>query len=439
MLPLHVDGTPAFEATLRRLRGRGAADFEAVAPAVRAILDDVRARGDAAVIDHVQRFEGRSPAALVTRSFDGAGALARLPATTRAALELAAERLARFHERERDPGFSYDDEDGVRLGLRVQPLARVGVYAPGGKARYPSSVLMAALPARVAGVPEIVLATPAPDDATLAAAHLAGVTEILDAGGAQAIGALAYGTSSLAAVDKIVGPGNAYVACAKRMVFGEVDIDSIAGPSEIVVLADETADARIVAADLLSQAEHDEDAWCVLVTTSRSLADAVLGEVDAQVATQPRRPIIEAALRGRGAVLVVPSRARLAELGDALAGEHVSLQVARPEALADELHTGGALLVGPLAPVAAGDYLAGPSHVLPTGGGARFGAPLGVYDFVRRASMIRYTAAALARHAPHITALARAEGLEAHARAVEVRLDAVGARTHGVNEPQSGP
>jgi histidinol dehydrogenase len=439
MLTLTVDGTPAFEAALRRLRGRGASDLEAVAPAVRAILDDVRAHGDDAVLRHVERFERRAPARLVVRDFDGAAALARLPAPVRDGLTLAAARIAAYHERERDPGFHFEDGDGVRLGLRVRPLARVGVYAPGGKARYPSSVLMAAIPARVAGVRDIVLATPAPDDALLAAAHLAGVGEILDAGGAQAIGALAYGTATLRAVDKIVGPGNAYVACAKRLVFGEVSIDSIAGPSEILVLADETADPRVVAADLLSQAEHDEDAWCVLATTSRAVADATLAEVDAQVATQPRRAIIEAALRGRGAVLVVPSLDRLLEVGDAIAAEHVALHVAAPEAVADRLHGAGAIFVGALAPIAAGDYFAGPSHVLPTGGNARFGAPLGVYDFVTRASLIGYTRAALAKHAPHITALARAEGLEAHARAVEVRLGVTGARPHGVNEPQSGP
>ena len=439
MLTLTVDGTPAFEAQLRRLRGRGASDLEAVAPAVRAILDDVRAEGDDAVLRYVERFERRTPAVLVTRTFDGAGALARLPAPVRDALTFAAARIERFHEREREPGFRFEDADGVTLGLRVRPLARVGVYAPGGKARYPSSVLMAAIPARVAGVRDLVLATPAPDDAILAAAHLSGVTEILDAGGAQVIGALAYGTASVTAVDKIVGPGNAYVACAKRMVFGEVDIDSIAGPSEILVLADESADPRLVAADLLSQAEHDEDAWAILATTSRALADATVAAIAEQLVTQPRRAIIEASLRDRGVALVVTSVDRLVKIGNAIAAEHVALHVADPEALLDRIHAAGAILVGPLAPVAAGDYLAGPSHVLPTGGGARFGAPLGVYDFVTRSSIIGYSAAALARHAPHITALARAEGLEAHARAVELRLGAVGARTRGVNEPQSGP
>ena len=439
MLPLTVDGTPAFEAALRRLRGRGASDLEAVTPAVQAIVADVRAHGDGAVLRLVERFEKRTPARLVTKAFDGAAALGRLPAPVGAALSLAAERIAAYHEREREPGFRYEDTDGVRLGLRVRPLARVGVYAPGGKARYPSSVLMAAIPARVAGVRDIVLATPAPDDAILAAAYLAGVTEVLDAGGAQAIAALAYGTASVAAVDKIVGPGNAYVACAKRLVFGQVDIDSIAGPSEILVLADESAEPRVVAADLLSQAEHDEDAWCVLATTSRPLADATLEEVARQLPTQPRRAIIEAALTNRGAILVVPTLARLVEVSDAIAGEHVALHVADPDALSERLQGAGAILCGPLAPVAAGDYLAGPSHVLPTGGNARFGSPLGVYDFVTRSSVIGYSREALARHAPHIIALARAEGLEAHARAVEVRLGAVGARTHGVNEPQSGP
>jgi histidinol dehydrogenase len=438
MLTLLADGSPEFEALVRRLRARGAEDFDAVAPAVRAILADVRAHGDEAVLRYVERFERRTPPVLVTKRFDGAGALSRLSPPVREALELAAARIARYHEHQREPGFLYEEE-GVTLGMRVRPLARVGVYAPGGKARYPSSVLMAAVPARVAGVREIVLATPAPDDAVLAAAHLAGVTELLDAGGAQAIGAMAYGTASLAAVDKIVGPGNAYVACAKRLVFGEVDIDGIAGPSEIVVLADASADARLVAADLLSQAEHDEDAWAILLTTSRALAEAAIAAVGEQLATQPRRAVIEASLGSRGVALVVSSRERLVALANAVAGEHVALHVSDPDALLADVGAAGAILAGPLSPVAAGDYLAGPSHVLPTGGCARFGSPLGVYDFVSRSSVIGYGPAALARHAPHITALARAEGLEAHARAVELRVEALGLGPRAVNEPQSGP
>ncbi|MDI1449482.1 histidinol dehydrogenase [Polyangium sp. 6x1] len=420
MIPIHIDGTETFAASLGRLVARGADDLGAVEQDVRAIVSAVRAEGDEAVFRYVERFERRRPDPLVIRGFDGAAALARLEPDLRAALELAADRIRRYHEHQRETGFRYE-EDGVVLGMRVRPLARVGVYAPGGKARYPSSVLMSAIPARVAGVRDIVLATPAPDDRLLAAAHLSGVTSILDAGGAQAIAALAYGTASLPRVDKIVGPGNIYVACAKKLVYGDVDIDGIAGPSEIVALADDAADPAVVAADLLSQAEHDEAAWCVLVTTSRALAEAVVAELGPQLAALSRDSIAGEAMRTRGVALVVPTLARLAEIASLVAGEHVSYHVADPEALFDTVEGGGAALLGGMTPVAAGDYLAGPSHVLPTGGAARFGSPLGVYDFVVRASIIRYGAPALLRHGPYIANFARAEGLDAHARAVELR------------------
>lgn len=440
-LPLLVDGTPAFDAALDRLRRRGADDLAAVEPAVREIIAGVRASGDEALRRYVEAFERRSPGALVLHAFDGAGALARLEPRVRAALELAARRIESYHRHQHDAATSFRyEEDGVSLGLRVRPLARVGVYAPGGKARYPSSVLMAAIPARIAGVREIVLATPltvgaplgepssaptppAPDDRILAAAHLAGVTAILDAGGAQAIAALAYGTASLPRVDKIVGPGNAYVACAKRLVFGDVAIDGIAGPSEILVLADEGADAAIVAADLLSQAEHDEAAYAVLVTTSPALAEAVARAVSEQLAGLDRRAIAGASIDANAAIFVVTSRERLAEIAEIVAAEHLSLHTDDPEGLLAQIGSAGAALVGHSTPVAAGDYLAGPSHVLPTGGCVRFGSPLGVYDFLARSSVIRYSPDALLRQGPHIAALARAEGLQAHARAVEMRLE----------------
>jgi histidinol dehydrogenase len=327
-----------------------------------------------------------------------------------------------------DGGFRYEDE-GVMLGLRVRPLARVGVYAPGGKARYPSSVLMSAIPARTAGVTEIILATPlagdASDDAVLAAAHLAGVTGLVDAGGAQAIAALAYGTASVPQVDKIVGPGNAYVACAKRLVYGAVAIDSIAGPSEILVVADGTADPAVVAADLLSQAEHDEDAYALLVCTSADLASGVEGELARQVETLPRAAIARESLRRHGQAFVVTDRDALAAVANAIAPEHLSLHVEAPEALADQVRNAGAVFLGALTPEAAGDYVAGPSHVLPTGGVVRFGSPLGVHDFVARTSLIRYSADALRRDEPTIGVLARLEGLEAHARAVTLRTRAL--------------
>jgi histidinol dehydrogenase len=300
------------------------------------------------------------------------------------------------------------------------------VYAPGGKARYPSSVLMSAIPAAVAGVGEIVLATPlsgdAGDDALLAAAHLSGVTAILDAGGAQAIAALAYGTASVPRVDKIVGPGNLYVACAKRLVFGAVSIDAIAGPSEILVVADESADARVVAADLLSQAEHDEAAYPLLVARSEAFAERVRAALVDQLATLPRRAIAEASLRANGHAFVTADRTRMGALADRIAAEHLSLHVAEPRLLLNEIRCAGAAFLGPLTPEAAGDYLAGPSHVLPTGGSVRFGSPLGVYDFLTRTSLIEYTRPSLRNHAKFITDFARLEGLEAHARAVEIRL-----------------
>jgi len=422
MLRTFVDGTREADAELARLENRGEADFAKVEPAVREILAAVRAEGDAAVLRYAAKF-GRKPAKLVLREYPGAAALGRLAADAREAMELAAARIRSFHERERDAGFKYE-EDGVTLGVRVLPVARAGVYAPGGKARYPSSVLMSAVPAHVAGVSEIVLATPlagdASDDPIYAAAHLSGVSTIVDAGGAQAIAALAYGTESVPRVDKIVGPGNLYVACAKRLVFGAVDIDGIAGPSEILVLADDEADPRVVAADLLSQAEHDEAAYPLLVTASMLMAQAVVREIEMQLGTLPRAAIARAALHN-GAALVCASRERMGAVADRLAAEHLALHVNEPHAMLAMVRRAGAAFVGRSTPEAAGDYLAGPSHVLPTGGAVRFGSPLGVYDFVTRTSIIEYTPGALGKHARHICAFARLEGLEGHARAVEVR------------------
>lgn len=444
-LSIHADGSAGFDAAVARLEGRGAGDLAAVTPAVQAILREVRAEGDVAVRRSIERFEHRAaPASLLQRDYDGAAALARLPADLREALELAAARIERFHRRQWEAELARasfrDEEGGVSLGMRVRPLARVGVYAPGGKARYPSSVLMTAIPARVAGVADIVLATPAPDDRLLAAAHLAGVGSVLDAGGAQAIGALAYGTTSVRRVDKIVGPGNAYVACAKRLVFGEVAIDSIAGPSEILVLADASADPVLVAADLLSQAEHDEDAYAVLVTDAEGLAERVAVEVEAQLATLERRAIAAASIRDRGVCLVVRSLDRLLDLAERIAGEHVAFHLEDPEAAFARVASVGAALLGSSTPVALGDYLAGPSHVLPTGGSVRFGSPLGVHDFVARSSVLRYSPDALAQQASAVATLARAEGLDAHARAVEIRTShrAI-ARPATVSKPQSGP
>lgn len=417
-----VQGTPGFEPAVEALTHRGDTDLERVEPLVREVLAQVRRHGDAALARYVEQFEGRKPTRWLVRDYDGQRALERLDAPVRAALELAADRIRSYHDeqRQRLGGFEYE-RDGIRLASRVTPLERVGVYAPGGKAFYPSSVLMCAVPAAVAGVTEIYVACPQVNDAVRAAAFLAGVTGLVDAGGAQAIAALAYGTASVPRVDKIVGPGNLYVTAAKRLVYGEVGIDGLAGPSEILVIADDSADPVHVAADLLSQAEHDEAAYPLLLTTSSKLVSAVEAELTRQLASLPRQQIAETSLRNNGLALVVSDRDSLASFANRLAAEHVSVQTERAAELARLVLRVGALFVGAATPEAVGDYVAGPSHVLPTGGAVRFGAPLGVYDFVSRSSVIEYSRAALSDQAAAITAFARVEGLEAHARAVEAR------------------
>jgi histidinol dehydrogenase len=427
--PVFREGSPAFDEALARLERRGEADLGRVENAVRDVLAAVKEEGDVAVKRYVERFESRRVERLLDVDYGGKAALEALPGDVRDALLEAARRIRRYHERQLEDLVSFEyEEDGVRLGSRVRPLSRVGVYVPGGKAKYPSSVLMSAIPASVAGAAHIVVATPAAGPEVRAACHLSGVHAILDAGGAQAIAALAYGTQSVARVDKIVGPGNLYVAAAKRLVFGDVDIDSIAGPSEILVLADDGADPRVVAADLLSQAEHDEAAYPLLACTSAAFAEAVGGQLEEQLATLPRREIAGAAVKNQGCALVVSSRDALVAIANRLAAEHVALHVSEAEELADRIDRAGALFIGDATPEAAGDYLAGPSHVLPTGGAARYGAPLGVYDFVSRTSIIRYERSALAAQAEKIKSFARVEGLEAHARAVEVRAESVSRR-----------
>lgn len=416
--------SPDFAPTLARLTRRGESDLERVEPVVKGILADVRAQGDAAVLQYVEKLEQRRPAQLLLRDYDGARALAALAAPVRQALELSATRVRRYHEEQKKhlQGFSYTEE-GITLESRVLPVSRAGVYAPGGKANYPSSVLHTAIPARVAGVAEVILACPQVSVEVRAAAHLAGVTAILDAGGAQAIAALAFGTESVPRVDKIVGPGNLYVTAAKRLVFGEVDIDSLAGPSEILVIADEQANPRWVAADLLSQAEHDEAAYALLLCRSESFVEKVRVELTRQLADLPRRTIAEASLVANGLALVVHEQADLARIATLLAAEHVAVHTVAPADVARGVLRAGAIFVGPMTPEAAGDYVAGPSHVLPTGGAVRYGSPLGVYHFLARTSLISYEAGALAAQAASIAAFARAEGLDAHARAVEVRLE----------------
>jgi histidinol dehydrogenase len=419
-MQIHLRGTAAYDELLVQLNRRGDADLARVEGDVRAILDTVKAQGDSALHMYMERFESRRAEKLVwTREEIVEGAKAFSKEGT-AMLQEAADRIRAYHEHQRDRGFQYE-ENGILLGQRITPARAAGVYAPGGKARYPSSVLMTAVPAVVAGVPRVVLATPRPTPEILAAAAIAGVTELLDAGGAQAIAALAYGTESLRRVDKIVGPGNLYVACAKRLVFGVVDIDGIAGPSEILIVADDQASPRVVAADLLSQAEHDEDAYALLITLSEKMAHDVAREVALQLEALPRKAVAEVSVRNNAHCFVAGDLAEAARVADGLAAEHLSLQVRAPEALLEHIHAAGAVFLGDNTPEAAGDYAAGPSHVLPTGGAARFSSPLGVYDFVVRTSLIRYSKEAIVRQMPLLTGLARMEGLEAHARAVEAR------------------
>lgn len=408
----------SYAGTVLSLSRRGDADLDRVEPAVREILGRVREGGDAAIRECAKRFESRVVGDIVLG--DWRERAARVTADVRALLVQADARIRSYHKHQVDDGFEYEDQ-GVQLGQRIRPLASVGVYAPGGKASYPSSVLMCASVASVAGVERIVLATPNPSDIVLAAAEIAGVHEVIDAGGAQAVGALAYGTESVVAVDKIVGPGNIYVACAKRLVYGRVDIDSIAGPSEILVVADDAADPAIVAADLLSQAEHDEAAYALLITLSRAQADAVAAALETQLAALPRNEIARASLEAHGVCLVVGSRQEAARVADLLAAEHLALAVEAPREMLKSIGAAGAVFLGYHTPEAAGDYAAGPSHVLPTGGSARFASPLGVYDFMVRTSLIEYSKAALEAQGDLLEGLARLEGLEAHAQAVAKR------------------
>jgi histidinol dehydrogenase len=436
---------PSFRSAWGRLCARGSDEDEApVREAAQQIVADVRARGDAALLEYTRRFDGWDPGTAGGVVLDrGAmrAAYEALPPEGRRALALAAKRITDFHDRERDAEVPvFRDAAGATLAQVVRPLARVGLYVPGGTARYPSSVLMTAIPARVAGVAEIVVCSPGVrgtgemDAWTLAACHVSGVSRLFRVGGAQAVAALAYGTATIPAVDKICGPGNAYVAAAKRLVFGQVDIDMIAGPSEILVLADAKADPAEVAADLLAQAEHDPRAVAVLVTPSALVADGVLEEVERQLEDLPRREIAAASIRDRGAVVVARDLAEAVALADEFAPEHLALHARNAARLVPRLSRAGAIFVGTSTPEAVGDYVAGPSHVLPTAGTARFASPLSVATFRRRMSVLDFTPAALAAVAPAVEALARAEGLEAHRRAVALRL----AKTGPAKAPAKG-
>jgi histidinol dehydrogenase len=414
-------GFDAKLAALTRYEETGNAAVERV---VRAIIADVRKRGDAAVLAYARRFDrvrvGSVAKLEISKGRLGA-ALRSLPRSQASALRSAARRIRRFHERQRADSWNYSEADGTLLGQRVTPLDRVGLYVPGGKAAYPSSVLMNAIPAKVAGVGEVVMVSPNPDPLVLAAAAIAGVDRVIVIGGAQAVAALAYGTRSVPRVDKIVGPGNAYVAEAKRQVFGQVGIDMIAGPSEILVIADGTTPADWVAMDLFSQAEHDELAQAILLSPRRSYLDEVERSIGRLLATMPRSKVIAASLAGRGALIETRSLAEACDISNRIAPEHLELSVAKPRALLPKLRHAGAIFLGRWSSEAIGDYCAGPNHVLPTSGTARYSSPLGVYDFQKRSSLIgvsRQGARSLGRLA---ATLARGEGLTAHAKSAEYR------------------
>jgi len=424
-------GTPEAAAFLGALRERARSPAPETEGAVRAILEDVRRRGDAALCEYAEKFDGvrLDASTLRVREAELESALESLDPAVSAALALAAELIEAFHRHQRRESWFYQSEGIGLLGQLVRPLSRVGLYVPGGSAAYPSTVLMNAIPARVAGVEELVICTPTRQDravpaAVLAAARLAGVREVYRVGGAQAIAALAYGTESLRAVDKIVGPGNVYVATAKRLVFGAVGVDMVAGPSEILVVADGTAPAGWIAADLLAQAEHDALASAICVTPSLDLAVTVQAEVERQLPALPRGSLARRALDAFGAVIVVADLGEAMDLANRVAPEHLELLVADPWALVPQVRSAGAVFLGAHTPEVAGDYLAGPNHVLPTAGTARWASPLSVEDFQRRCSLLSLTPEALRRWREPITRLARLEGLDAHARSLTIRTDA---------------
>ena len=414
---------------LARIASRNVALDARLMEMVASIVADVRKRGDAALIDYTQRFDGvrLERDKLRVSEQDLREVAARADRSVVEALREAIKRVREFHEHEREETWEIETAEGVRLGQRITPLDSAGLYVPGGKASYPSSVVMNVVPAQVAGVKRIAVTTPprtlVENPAVAAALVELNVTEVYAVGGAHAIAALAYGTESLPRVDKITGPGNKYVAAAKKIVFGAVGIDSIAGPSEVVIVADETARANFVAADLLAQAEHDEEASAVLITTSESLAVEVAAQVEQQTRKLSRRAIIEKSLAEFGAIIVVSKLDEACGLVNELAPEHLEIVTRDEEKVASSVRHAGAIFFGSHTPEAVGDYFAGPNHVLPTGGAARFSSALGVYDFVRRTTMLRYSKDELSRTAQQIAALAQSEGLDAHARSALIRLE----------------
>ncbi|PKO83484.1 MAG: histidinol dehydrogenase [Betaproteobacteria bacterium HGW-Betaproteobacteria-11] len=419
-----------FEPTLDALLAFDHATDEKIEQTVAEILARVRREGDAAVLDYTRRFDGVDAARLAELELPRAeldAALHGLPAVQRQALETAALRIRNYHQRQKMESWSYTEADGTRLGQKITPLDRVGLYVPGGRAAYPSSVLMNALPAKVAGVGELIMVVPTPrgekNALVLAAAALAGVDRVFTLGGAQAVAALAYGTQTMPQVDKIVGPGNAYVAAAKRRVFGTVGIDMVAGPSEVLVIADDSAHPDWVAMDLFAQAEHDELAQSILLSPSLAVLDRVAESIARLLPAMPRRAVIKASLAGRGALIQVADLNEACALANRIAPEHLELAVADPAPLVEKIRHAGAIFIGHYASESLGDYCAGPNHVLPTSRSARFSSPLGVYDFQKRSSLIEVSQAGAQTLGPTAATLAHGEGLTAHARAAELRFE----------------
>jgi histidinol dehydrogenase len=420
-------GDSLFEETFQRIVQRGRVFDARIWETVKDIVDDVARRGDAALFAYAKQFDQTDLDAdsIEVSAPDWEEARARVTRKDMAVLQLACRRIEAFHRPQTITDWSVADEDGVEIGQRVRPLDKVGIYAPGGLAAYPSTVLMAAIPAKIAGVKEILLVSPVKGGALnpliAAAARLSGVTRIFKIGGAQAIAALAYGTESVPRVDKIVGPGNAYVATAKRMVYGHVAIDMIAGPTEVLIIADGSADAAFIAADLLAQAEHDEMASAVLLTPDIKLALRVVSAVDEQLAELPKQTVAGRSLEAYGAIMLTQDLDEAVALANRFAPEHLELMVENPHALLAGVRHAGAVFLGGFTPEALGDYLAGPNHILPTGGTARFSSPLGVYDFIKRTSVLSFSAAAFKRYGEKAEHFARMEGLEGHARSLAAR------------------
>jgi histidinol dehydrogenase len=419
---------PAFMTELDRMLAFDAGDDAVIEQTVAGILADVKARGDDAVLEYTRRFDRLEAATVAGLELDATRlgqAVEAIPAVRGQALESAAARIRAYHERQLQASWTYEDAEGTLLGQKVTPIDRVGLYVPGGKAAYPSSVLMNAIPAKVAGVRELIMVVPTPggeqNDLVLAAAAIAGVDRVFTIGGAQAVAALAYGTQTIPAVDKIVGPGNAYVASAKRRVFGTVGIDMVAGPSEILVICDGQTEPEWIAMDLFSQAEHDEMAQSILLSPDGAYLDAVAEAVERLLPTMPRQEVIRASLQNRGVLIKVRDLDDAARIANHIAPEHLELSVAEPEKLAEKIQHAGAMFLGRMTCEALGDYCAGPNHVLPTSRTARFSSPLGVYDFQKRTSIIRVSQASAPALCELAAILAYGEGLQAHARSAEMR------------------